>query len=241
MNIIEKFRDREFAVNCKTQEEAASFVGICYENDIKWALGDAIKTRWEVTKEQTCYSCRDGRFLCCDIKYYYESINVKVISFKKFMKKYAEFKKWESRNIAAKEEKTMCSNRKLNKGINNELVQDVYRAVTLPNGSIQFNQTKIKNLCFVKFDGNDKTYVFNNKSDKRLAQGTRVVVDTAMGENQATVVRSIKILDKYVDDLIYAFCDKNAGLKEVIGIVTKTTQIVETVQRICEDGKEENV
>ena len=133
----------------------------------------------------------------------------------------------------------MCSNGKLNKGIDNALVQDVYRAVTHKNGSITFNQTKIKNLCFVKFDGNDKTYVFNNKSDKRLKEGTRVIVDTVRGEMQATVVRSVKILDKYVNDLIYAFCGKDAGLKDVVGIVTKTTQIVETVQRICENGTKE--
>lgn len=240
MNIIEKFKAVEFVVHCKTQEEATSFVNICDENDIRWATTPVTETHWKVYKEETCYSATPyNHFLSYCNKKYFKNTYVKVITFKKFMKKYTEFKKWESKNITTKEEIEMCSNGKLNKGIENLCVQDMYRAVTLPNGSITFNKAKLSNLCFVKFDGNDKTYVFNNKSDKRLKEGTRVIVDTVRGEMQATVVRSVKILDKYVNDLIYAFCGKDAGLKDVVGIVTKTTQIVETVQRICEDGTKE--
>ena len=237
MNIIEKFKAGEFVVNCVTQEEAEKFIEICYENYIYWLCSDVSATHWNIYEQKTCYSFHNTlRFGFMDS---YKIDDTKIISFKRFMKKYTALKNSENKNIATKEDNNMCSNGKLNKGIDNALVQDVYRAVTHKNGSITFNQTKIKNLCFVKFDGNDKTYVFNNKSDKRLKEGTRVIVDTVRGEMQATVVRSVKILDKYVNDLIYAFCGKDAGLKDVVGIVTKTTQIVETVQRICENGTKE--
>ena len=67
----------------------------------------------------------------------------------------------------------MSSNGKLNKGIENVMVQDFYRAITLPNGSVQFNKLKMANLCFVKFHENGKVYVFNNPVTKGLKVALR--------------------------------------------------------------------
>ena len=129
----------------------------------------------------------------------------------------------------------MCSNGRLNKGIDNALVQDVYRAVTKANGNIEFNKVKMINLCFVKFDGNEKIYAFNNPSDKRLKGGTRVCVDTFRGEMDATVVKSIKIQDKYLKDLMYVVAGSgNLELKNVIGVYESQLKKIEVLHTLGE-------
>lgn len=87
----------------------------------------------------------------------------------------------------------MSSNGDLNKGIKSCLIQDVYRAVQDNKGNIIFNKVKILNLCFVRFDGSDKIYVLNNPTDKRLDNGTKILVETIYGKYDANVVSSIKI------------------------------------------------
>lgn len=134
-----------------------------------------------------------------------------------------------------KEEKKMCSSGRLNKGIESNLCQDVYRAVTKANGNIEFNKVQIRNLCFVKFDGNEKIYAFNNPSDKRLKGGTRVCVDTIRGNMDATVVKSIKIQDKYLKDLIYVVVgSSNLELKNVIGVYETEIKKVEVLHTLGE-------
>ena len=129
----------------------------------------------------------------------------------------------------------MCSNGRLNKGIESNLCQDVYRAVTKPNGNIEFNKVQIKNLCFVKFDGNEKVYMFNNPSDKRLKQGTKVKVDTCRGSMVATVIRSIKIQNKYLKDLMYVISGENdLELKDVLGVHEIETQTIEVLHVLGE-------
>ena len=126
----------------------------------------------------------------------------------------------------------MCSNGNLNKGINELMVQDFYRAVTDLNGSIKFNKIKMVNLCFVKFDGCEKIYMFSNPSDKRLDGGTKVVVDTIRGESRATVVSSIKIPRKYIKDLQLAMCGAVNPLKDVLGVVETKYEKVEVVKAL---------
>ena len=55
----------------------------------------------------------------------------------------------------ATEEPTKTEVKRITKGIDN-LVQDVYRGVQDKKGNIKFNKVKMKNLCFVKFDGCEK-------------------------------------------------------------------------------------
>ena len=115
--------------------------------------------------------------------------------------------------------KTTLEKNELVKGVNQELLtQDFYRAVTTKDGFVIFNPVAIVNLTFVKFDGNDKCYVFNNPSDTRLKKGDRVLVDTAMGNNQATVVSSIKLPKKYLKDFMEAFTGQKRPLRDVLGI-----------------------
>lgn len=129
----------------------------------------------------------------------------------------------------------MCSSGRLNKGIESNLCQDVYRAVTKPNGNIEFNKVQIKNLCFVKFDGNEKIYIFNNPSDKRLKGGTRVRVDTIRGSMDATVIRSIKIQNKYLKDLMYVISGENdLELKNVLGVYGIETRTIEVLHVLGE-------
>lgn len=118
--------------------------------------------------------------------------------------------------------------KRITKGINT-LVQDVYRAVQDKKGNIKFNKVKMKNLCFVKFDGMDKVYVFNNPTDVRLDEGTRVLVDSCGRETDATVVSSIKIQNKYVKHLMFAISGRrDLKLKNVLGVYeTKTVQVNE--------------
>lgn len=137
-----------------------------------------------------------------------------------------------------KEENEMSSNGKLNKGIENLCVQDVYKVVTDDSGKIIFNPIKMKNLCFVKFDGNDKVYTFNNPSDKRLKEGTKVAVKNWSGKTtKVTVVGSIKIQDKYVKDLFKIMTGEDGFvLKNILGVYE--TETVE-VEKLIEIGHEE--
>lgn len=127
-----------------------------------------------------------------------------------------------------KEDRVVRSNGKLNKGIDSELVQDTYRVVIDHKGNISFNSVKMLNLCFVKFDDNDKVYTFNNPSDKRLDAGTKVIVDTVRGKQQATVISSIKIQEKYLRDLQKAMCGKAMNLKNVLSVLERKEVLVET-------------
>lgn len=134
----------------------------------------------------------------------------------------------------------MCSDGKLNKGINNALVQDVYKAVQDKRGNIKFNKISIKNLCFIKFDGNDKVYTFNNPSDKRLSDGTKVAVKDYRGkETKVTVVGSIKIQDKYVKDLLKVMNGRDdLELKDILGVYETKTVTVEKLIKVGEANEE---
>ena len=205
--IFDEFKASKFAVNCRTENEAREFVDICKFNDIHWINDPAERrTFWEEYKNQTCYMCFP------DTLRYSDRVNAKIRGYKIIT--FNAFKNY------MKEEKEMCSNGKLNKGIENDLVQDVYRAVQKPNGSIEFNKVKMVNLCFVKFDGLDKIYTFINPTDKRLEEGTKVLVDSAGRNSVAYVVSSIKIQKKYIKELMYAMSGKKGlELKNVLGIL----------------------
>lgn len=116
---------------------------------------------------------------------------------------------------------------KLVKGTGDTMVQDMFRAVATANGGgIGFNPVTMMNVCFAKLDGCDKVYAFNNPRDLRLCEGTKVKVNTSLGQKDATVVSSIKIQAKYLSDLMYAFCGKRVyKLQDVIGVYT--VQLVE--------------
>ena len=72
---------------------------------------------------------------------------------------------------------------KMIKGTGDTMVQDMFRAVTaVDGGHIAFNPITMVNVCFVKHDGCNEIYAFNNPSDERLAMGTRVRVNTVFGK-----------------------------------------------------------
>lgn len=135
--------------------------------------------------------------------------------------------------IKESEDDSMCSNGKLNKGINSELVQDYYRATTNSKGQVKFSPISILNLCFVKHDGVDKVYVFENKSDKRLKGGERVRVMTSRGETDATVVSSIKLPKKYLKHFMKAFTGKYTDyLMPIIGMYTEEVKVVKSLVKV---------
>lgn len=55
---IEKFKRREFVVNCKTEEAAINFLRLCNQQGIKWVSGDSLldKNLWSRYQEYTCYT-----------------------------------------------------------------------------------------------------------------------------------------------------------------------------------------
>lgn len=135
--------------------------------------------------------------------------------------------------IKESEDDSMCSNGKLNKGINSDLVQDYYRAITNSNGQVKFSPITMLNLCFVKHDGVDKVYVFENKSDKRLQGGERVRVMTSRGETDATVVSSIKLPKKYLKHFMKAFTGKYTDyLMPIIGMYTEEVKVVKSLVKV---------
>lgn len=130
--------------------------------------------------------------------------------------------------IDTKEDDSVSKKVEVVKGAN-ILVQNVYKAVTnVKDGTVRFDPLKIVNVCFVKFDGNDKVYMFNNPTDKRLKTGTRVLVDSAGKDTVGTVVSSIKIQEKYLGSLRVAMNNPYPYLKDVLGIYeTKTVKVEE--------------
>lgn len=135
--------------------------------------------------------------------------------------------------IKESEDDSMCSNGKLNKGINSELVQDYYRTTTNNIGQVKFSPITMLNLCFVKHDGIDKVYVFENKSDKRLKGGERVRVMTSRGETDATVVSSIKLPKKYLKHFMKAFTGKYTDyLMPIIGMYTEEVKVVKSLVKV---------
>lgn len=135
--------------------------------------------------------------------------------------------------IKESEDDNMSSNGELNKGINSELVQDYYRATTNNIGQVKFSPITMLNLCFVKHDGIDKVYVFENKSDKRLKGGERVRVMTSRGETDATVVSSIKLPKKYLKHFMKAFTGKYTDyLMPIIGMYTEEVKVVKSLVKV---------
>ena len=118
------------------------------------------------------------------------------------------------------------------KGIKEESIKNVFKAVTDKSGKIILQPVKMVNLCFVQHDNSDKIYVFENPSDKRLKAGTKVKVDTKYGEKDATVVSSIKLQKKYLKELMLIFTGSyKTGLKKVLGYYK-----IELIEReYCED------
>lgn len=115
----------------------------------------------------------------------------------------------------------------IKKGVDNNMVQDFYRAITNKKGMVKFQPLKMVNLCFVKFSENGKVYTFNNPTDKRLKVGTKVLVDSAGKDTKGTVVSSIKLPKKYLADLQMAMSGKHTPLKDVLGVIDIKKSIVE--------------
>ena len=130
------------------------------------------------------------------------------------------------------EEPSKTEVKRITKGIDT-LVQDVYRGVQDKKGNIKFNKVKMKNLCFVKFDGCEKVYTFNNPTDTRLDEGTKVLVDSCGREMDATVIGSIKIQKKYVKYLMLAMAGRrDLQLKNILGVYETKTVKVEELTRL---------
>ena len=107
---------------------------------------------------------------------------------------------------------------------------DFFRFYRQPNGELAINKIKVLTLVFVKHiivneDGEetltDKTYTFVNPLGKRISSRTKVSVQTRHGAQDAIVVSSIKIPQKYVGELFYAmngFNIKSSPIQPVLGI-----------------------
>lgn len=123
------------------------------------------------------------------------------------------------------------------KGINDVLVQDMFRAVTSKqNDMIQFNPVKMIHICFVQFEGYDKVYMFKNPSDRRLKAGEKVKVHTALGDRDAYVVSSLKMQNKYLKALSLAVGNKCDRLEKIIGVYETVEKTIKT-EELKELGK----
>lgn len=113
---------------------------------------------------------------------------------------------------------------------------DFYRSFTNKNGSVVFNKVKVSTLCFCK--RNDEIYIATINNDKRLKPGTKVRLDD---DAMATVTSCIKIMDKYIDDLIRSITVDKRGSevlckitgiyneKEVTKTITETELVLEEI------------
>lgn len=111
---------------------------------------------------------------------------------------------------------------------------DFYRAFTSKNGKIIFNKIKVSTICICK-DNFDNLVIATINSDKRLEPNTKVKLSN---DGVATVLKSIKIMDKYLSDLGQALLNAEVkivpGTLSVVGIykeqkVTKTELVLEEI------------
>ncbi len=88
---VNKFRNEKIAVNCKTEEEAKSFIEWCYENGIEWGIPELDETHstcFRYYRNETCYAFGfDGDIhLGYGTKSFYKRKGYEVIKYKDFMK-----------------------------------------------------------------------------------------------------------------------------------------------------------
>lgn len=88
---VNKFRNEKIAVNCKTEEEAKSFIEWCYENGIEWGIPELDETHstcFRYYRNETCYAFGfDGDIhLGYGSKHFHEEEGYEVITYKDFMK-----------------------------------------------------------------------------------------------------------------------------------------------------------
>ena len=81
--MIEQFKESEFAVNCKTEEEAKEFVKICLDNGVKWRYNRVKEgeTFWNKHEETIYYVNFVTKWMEVNCAYY----GVKTLTFEEFL------------------------------------------------------------------------------------------------------------------------------------------------------------
>lgn len=91
--ILDDFIKGKVVINCRTEEEAKNFMAFLLLNDLEWyenfhdSDGSPIKFPfWSIFEENTCYICKDEKFVdFCDTKYY-EDEQVEILSLSHIIK-----------------------------------------------------------------------------------------------------------------------------------------------------------
>ena len=85
---IEKFKNENVAVNCKTEEEARKFIEWCYENGFEWDISKPGVTHFYYYEDKTCYTFNfcDCEHLGYGTKSFHKREGYEVIKYKDFMK-----------------------------------------------------------------------------------------------------------------------------------------------------------
>ena len=62
MSVLERFKNDEICVNCRTEEDAIAFMKECSEMGLKWQNGEdpVVNTRWKELEDSTLYFYEDG-------------------------------------------------------------------------------------------------------------------------------------------------------------------------------------
>lgn len=96
--MIENFKNGEFVVNCRTEDQAKKFVKICYDNGIEWFDPDDHKseTYWDCYGYEICYRADDYDLCCASIEWY--NGEWQIITFDEFMEEY-EMKNFTKDNL----------------------------------------------------------------------------------------------------------------------------------------------
>lgn len=84
MNLVERFKNREIAVNCQTEEQAKAFIKWCFDNGITWGCEDVHKTYYDRYCENTCYRIYTNGYLVYSDITYYTNEDIDVIPYEAF-------------------------------------------------------------------------------------------------------------------------------------------------------------
>ena len=84
MNLVERFKNREIAVNCQTEEQAKAFIKWCFDNGITWSCGDVHKIYYDRYCENTCYRIYTDGYLVYSGITYYTNEDIDVIPYEAF-------------------------------------------------------------------------------------------------------------------------------------------------------------
>lgn len=67
---LEKIKNKQIKVACKTEELARDFIDFCYKNNYSWVCSDKERTHYDIYEEHTYYTIKNDKLLFGELEIY---------------------------------------------------------------------------------------------------------------------------------------------------------------------------